>query len=308
MKKSVLSAVLVAAVLIVLATWWFAARDAKKSAQLQPAVPAATPSAQPAAPTLPSTAPAPVGQAPATGVAQDPGSTPAQAQAAVPDPLALEVPAEPSAVDDLFVKTLTELVTRKSLKEFFQVDAMAKRVVATTDCLPRIHCSWTIWPVQRTSGQFSVVPSADGKGGTLSVNNSVRYSAFVQFAQSIDTPKWITLYRQVYPMLQKAYVDLGYPDGSFHDRLLQVIDHLLAAPVMSKAPLLHLLEVRGPIASLQPWLRYEYSDPALEALSAGQKTLIRLGAPHHQQMRIKLTSVRAALTVLGKPVVAPKPQ
>ncbi len=301
MKKSLLRIVLVAAVLIGLAYWWFASRDAQKTAQSESPVPAAAPGAPAAAPTLPLTAP--LEQAAAPGVGQGGAAIPAQAQASAPapDPLALPVPSEPGEADDLFVSTLSDLVTRKSLKEFFQVDALARRVVATTDCLPRVHCSWTVWPVNRTPGRFSVVPTADGTGGTLSVSNSARYSAFIQFVDSIDTPKWITLYRQVYPMLQKAFVDLGYPNESFHDRLLQVIDHLLAAPVMSKAPLLQLVEVRGPIASLQPWVRYEYADPALEALSAGQKILIRLGAAHHQQVRIKLTSARAALTVLGRP-------
>lgn len=307
MSKSVFRIALVAALAAVVAFLWFTFRDAGRSPQPPQSAQLSGPGAMPPTPDLSPPSPPPQ---PTTGAvsAPNPGAAPDPGTAAQPDALALEVPEDRTAADELFLSTLTDLVTRKSVKEFFQTDALARRVVATTDCLSRVHCSWTVWPVSRTPGRFSVVPSADGSGGTLSTSNSVRYTAIVQFVDSIDTPKWVLLYRQVYPMLQKAYVELGYPNDSFHDRLLQVIDHLLAAPVMSKAPLLQLVEVRGPVASLQPWVRYEYADPALESLSAGQKTLIRLGAAHHQQMRIKLTSLRAALTVLGRPVQPVKSQ
>ena len=38
------------------------------------------------------------------------------------------------------------------------------------------------------------------------------------------------MYKQYYPLFQQAYVDLGYPEGYFNDRLVEVIDHLLATP------------------------------------------------------------------------------
>lgn len=293
MKKPVLRIlllILVVALVLVLARWWYTQQEAKKVAAVQ--------TSQTAAVAPPATTGSVTSALPVTTLPPDPTAPSASAG---PDPLALKVPQEALEADDLFVRTLSDLITRKSLKEFFQTDAMARRVVATTDCLPRDHCSWTIWPVHRTPGRFSVVPTADGSGGTLSSGNSARYSPFLQFVEGVDTPKWITLYRQVYPLLQQAYVDLGYPNASFHDRLLQVIDHLLTAPVQARAPDLHLVEVRGPVASLQPWVRYEYTDAALESLSAGQKILVRMGAAHHQRMRIKLTSLRAALTVLPKP-------
>jgi hypothetical protein len=40
-------------------------------------------------------------------------------------------------------------------------------------------------------------------------------------------------------------------------------------------------------------VRYEFADPALESLSAGQKMLLRTGAENHQRLRAKLVDLRA---------------
>lgn len=72
-----------------------------------------------------------------------------------------------------------------------------------------------------------------------------------------------------YPLFQQAYQDLGNPDGHFNDRLIEVIDHLLATPVAD-----------GPSCWARPKVMYEFADPRLQALSVGQKALLRLEAPH----------------------------
>jgi len=54
-----------------------------------------------------------------------------------------------------------------------------------------------------------------------------------------------------------------------------------------------LVEVKGPVPSTRPWVRYEFADPALESLSAGQKMLLRTGADNHQRLRAKLVDLRA---------------
>ncbi len=38
-----------------------------------------------------------------------------------------------------------------------------------------------------------------------------------------------------------------------------------------------LVEVKGSVPSLRPWVRYEFVDPDLEAQSAGRKILMRMG-------------------------------
>ena len=95
----------------------------------------------------------------------------------------------------------------------------------------------------------------------------------------------VATYTRHYPLFQEAYESLGHPPEYFNDRLIEVIDHLLAAP-----------ELRGPIALARPNVQYEFADPALEARSAGQKALIRMGSDNPKIVKDKLRELRAELT------------
>ena len=53
--------------------------------------------------------------------------------------------------------------------------------------------------------------------------------------QAVDTGRLIAVYVRYYPLFQQAFRDLGYPNGHFNDRVVEVIDDLLAAPEMPKA-------------------------------------------------------------------------
>ncbi len=85
-------------------------------------------------------------------------------------------------------------------------------------------------------------------------------------------------------MFQEAYESLGHPPQYFNDRLIEVIDHLLATP-----------ELEGPIALAQPNVLYEFADPKLESSSAGQKVLIRMGAENARVVKEKLRELRGEL-------------
>jgi hypothetical protein len=65
---------------------------------------------------------------------------------------------------------------------------------------------------------------------------------------------------------------------------VQVIDHLLATP-----------DVTGPIKLTQPSVMYEFADPKLENLSAGQKALIRMGKANAAVIKTKLRELRVAV-------------
>jgi hypothetical protein len=53
------------------------------------------------------------------------------------------------------------------------------------------------------------------------------------------------------------------------------------------------VEVKGQVPSTRPWVRYEFADPALQSMSAGQKMLMRTGAENHQRLRARLIDIRA---------------
>jgi hypothetical protein len=162
-------------------------------------------------------------------------------------------------------------------------DGIIRHIVATIDSLPRKAMAAGIRPVVPVPGAFATTDSAHGM--SIAGGNGGRYTAYVDAAESIDSRRLVQFYVRLYPQFQQAYVDLGYPNGYFNDRLIAVIDHLLAAP-----------EPKPPIQLSQPKVLFEFANPDLEDLSAGQKVLVRVGLDNELRLKAKLRDVRNALT------------
>lgn len=94
----------------------------------------------------------------------------------------------------------------------------------------------------------------------------------------------IAAYVRLYPLFQRAYEHLGYPGNYFNDRLIAVIDHITAAP-----------QLTGTLALVQPEILYKFADPRLEALSAGQKIMLRMGDANSMRIRAVLQVLRRQL-------------
>lgn len=233
--------------------------------------------------------PAPVGEQRAEAASTAP--TP-EASAPVPQPPAPRPDEPPLPRDDAAVQqALVDLLGREAVLRLVQTDGFARRVVATLDNLPRQHAAPRLWPVNPTAGRFSV-----DAGGRIAAANARRYDALLGVVLAVDPAQAAVLYRRLLPQLQSAYEELGYPGRSVHARLLEVVDHLLAAPVPAQAPLTVLTDVKGPIPSERPWVRHEYADPALESASAGHRLLWRLGAERQRRVQDGLRALRAEIT------------
>ena len=114
-----------------------------------------------------------------------------------------------------------------------------------------------------------------------SIGWNASVTPLMAIVRNTDTRQVAALYKRYYPLFQQAYTELGYPDGYFNNRLVEVIDHLLQTP-----------EVTGPIKLTQPGVFYQYADPTLEELSAGQKLLIRMGSENAASLKMKLRELR----------------
>ncbi len=249
------------------AAWWLRSQVPPAPAPVAAQPPVELPSALPS----PMPAPAPVAEAPQP---EPP---------AAPQPLAAD--GVRGALESLFGK--------KALATLLQPDDFVHRFVVTVDNLARAHAPAPHWPVRPTEGRFAVVERG---GATLvSPDNAARYTPFVLLAEKTDTKALVALYVRMLPLLQQAYEESGYPKQRFHTRLLAVVDHLLAAPMAPELIPVHLTEVKGDVPSTRPWVRYEFADPDLEAASAGQKIMMRVGAVNERRLKAKLRELRTEL-------------
>jgi hypothetical protein len=192
--------------------------------------------------------------------------------------------------DSLLKDNLNELLGAKAVTRFVVVDDFVRRFVATVDNLARGHAASRMWPVTLTPGRTQVAEKSEGI--YLLDSNSERFTPFVKLAVSVDATLATRMYARLYPLFQQAYEEQGYPGKYFNDRVVEVIDQLLATPELSEPIKLTLTQVQGPIQSSQPWLRYEFDDPDLEARPAGQKILLRMGRGNADLLKNKLREFR----------------
>ncbi|MDJ0941188.1 MAG: DUF3014 domain-containing protein [Woeseiaceae bacterium] len=195
------------------------------------------------------------------------------------------VPLPPLADSDAYFKlALLELVDR-DLDRLLVRDALIEKVVATIDNLPRSRVAERLRPVGTLTEAFVAEPGGDRASFVLGPDNFRRYDELVDMLNATDLDALVETYRRFYPLFQEAYVSLGYPNGYFNDRVVEVIDHLLETP-----------EPGEPVRLVRPNVLYEFADMELESRSAGQKLLLRMGPQHTRQVKAVLNEIRGRIT------------
>ncbi len=223
--------------------------------------------------------------APAQPAAPSAANTPPAIQHPIPQPAA-QAPSPPLPAldksDPLVRDSLIGIMGKPAVARFLVPQSIIRHVVVTVDNLPRKKLAAELRPIQPTPGGTIV----DHQGGvtTLSAQNYARYTPLVDAVSAIDPKALAAVYFRLYPLFQQAYENLGYPGKYFNDRVVQAIDSMLATP-----------NVPGPIELVRPKVFYQFADPKLEALPAGQKLLIRMGPQNAAVIERKLRAFRQAI-------------
>jgi hypothetical protein len=226
---------------------------------------------------------------PKTGLGE---SLDAQAETA-PEPAPLPDLAQS---DPMVLESLQAIAGETAVSQYLVPDNLISRLVATIDALSGRQVSANLMPVNPLDTPFaaSVDPAPEvglttPEGDPLNQYlvdpaNTARYAAYVELIESMDMSQLAAAYLRQQPLFEEAYLQQGYPKGGFTARLLEIIDLVLAAPVPAE-----------PLRLVKPEAYYKYVDPELEALSAGQKILLRLGNSNAERVKVKLREFRAAL-------------
>jgi hypothetical protein len=222
--------------------------------------------------------------APAT---QEAAPVPSVAPTGVPEirhPITEAAPADAAplpvlaASDGLLAEALAALFGRATLDRYLVPEDVIRHIVVTVDNLPRATYAQRLSPVKAVPGAY-----APGKAGDRMAVAAAqpRYAPYVDALAAVDAQRLVALYVRWYPLFQEAYRDLGYPKGYFNDRVVDVLDLLIATP-----------EPAGTLALVQPKVLYEFADPALETLPSGQKLLLRMGPENARRVKAKLVEIR----------------
>jgi hypothetical protein len=201
-----------------------------------------------------------------------------------PDDSASKAPLPTLADSDASLRdALSGVIGASAVKDYLLPENIVRHLVVTIDNLPRQKVAVEKRPTGPVGGSF--LAEGDELHATLNPQNFARYQPMVALVGKLDMRQVAAVYVHFYPLFQQSYQDLGYPNGYFNDRLVQVIDSLLATP-----------QPAGPLQLVRPNVMYTFADPTLESRPAGQKLLLRMGPENAAIIKSKLTELRAAIT------------
>lgn len=188
------------------------------------------------------------------------------------------------ATSDAVVRELVaEVSSNPKLAAWLVNEDLIRRFVASVDNIasgvsPQAHLDFL-----RPREGFEVDERRDG-ALVIESGSFARYDLVAQVVASLDTEGTAALYRELEPLIDEAYAEIGPADADFDDRLGKAFDLLLAVPVLE-----------GPAQVEQLVLTYAWADDELEALSAAQRHFLRMGPKNVSLIQGKLGELRAAL-------------
>lgn len=220
-----------------------------------------------------------------------PPAEPAMTEAAAPADTTADVAPEPEAPlvlpplaeSDTLVRRLVQGVSsRPELAAWLATESLIRNVTVVVD-----NIAEGVTPTKHLKLFEPTQPfRADESGAAITVDprSYARYDALADAVASLDTAGTVETYRNLRPLFDEAYRELGHPDGNFDVALQRAISRLLATPDVPED------------ARLTSHVRsYHYADPQLEQLSAAQKQLMRMGPRNQKLVKDKLREILNAL-------------
>ena len=190
---------------------------------------------------------------------------------------------------DALVRTLVgALSSRPELAQWLTNEELIRTFVVVVDNIAEGVSPAKHLPFLKPKERFKTVYDS----GSFYVNPKSydRYNLVAEIVSSINTRRGAEFYRNLKPLIQEAYKEMGYPDTDFDVTFSRAIDHLLMTPVPDG-----YAELSGETVA------YRYVDERFEKLTSAQKQLLRMGPQNVQKVQRKLTELKSALSLAAAP-------
>lgn len=229
------------------------------------------------APQTPPPPPAPV-EAPVADIPE----IPAQVTESPPLPEPVQLPALNDS--DSFVRlqiagldagpvVLAQLSDSEMVRKFVMTAETVSRGFYPTQNLPVLGLNRGIALQETGEDRYLMLPATHD-----------RYNTLVDALVKVDTRQAVQLYRDLEPLVTRAFAELGLPNRNFGDVLLQALDNVINAR-----------SFEGPFELVRPNVIYRFADPEIENLSEVEKLLLRMGPANAGRLKQKMQEFRQQL-------------
>lgn len=182
-------------------------------------------------------------------------------------------------------RTLSNLLGNDFVEQWVKPEFIVSRTAAIVNSLDGAAPALKAWPLNPLDSEPVTEERADGEVLLWTAANAERYAATVDALNAVPPQQAAARYRRYYPLFQQAWDELGEPEPYFNDRLIDIIDHLLATP-----------EVELPFEVVPFEGRLHFADESLQEASWGRKLLIRMGKENAGKTKEWLRNFRNAVT------------
>jgi hypothetical protein len=187
--------------------------------------------------------------------------------------------------DDSIREQIKELSSHPKLARWLMTKDIIRKFTAAVDNIANGLSPIPQIDFFTPGGEFEVTK----RNGDYKIDSKSfrRYDSVADAFLSLNTEGCLKLYRQAKPLIQKAYIELGYPTKDFDETLLRAMVELLKVPI-----------VEGDMVVKKGVVTYIYADSRLEKLSEAQKHLLRMGP---ENVRIIQEKLRELASEFGFP-------
>lgn len=185
--------------------------------------------------------------------------------------------------DTLALEALSDLLGGGFVQQWIKPEFVIPRAVAVINSLDGDAPSMKTWPLAPVDTEARTEAIEDSEKLLWTEANTERYEALVAALVAVPPEQAAANYARSYPLFQQAWDELGETEPYFNDRLIDLVDHLLATP-----------QAELPLEVVVHEDRLQFADESLEEASWGRKVLIRMGTAHAGQVKEWLREFRNA--------------
>ena len=215
-------------------------------------------------------------EAPTSTVAE-PAAPPSGETGALPEAAPIVLP--PLSTSDDFVRAMVEkLSAHPVLASFVVTEQLVRKAVVVVANVAEGLSPARLFPHLRPEERFEVA-SHSGRL-VIDAESYHRYNTYVDLLVSLDSAGLVETYRNVRPLIDEAYQELGYGEQPFEDVLTMAFAVVLKTPI-----------VRGDMAVETVSVNYTYSEQWIEDLPPVQRQVLRMGPDNVQRIQAKLREI-----------------
>ncbi len=206
-------------------------------------------------------------------------------------PTIAEPPPQPVSIaegDSLLRQLGAQLSGSAELAKWLAGADILRRLVAAVNLISEGNSPRAVVGFLAPAGKFEV--RNENRRLYPSPRSYDRYDGVTRILTSIDPVAAGKAYGTLKGYIDAAFAEIGRPNRSFDAVFHQAVDRLVSTPIANESPEL-----------TEAVLVYAYADPKLEALSAAQKHLLRMGPTNGLAIQRWLKQLDEALPKAAPP-------